>query len=551
MATLAPDQRNYYYLSEAERAGIHKPILAALYQVFQAPPLLDGETGLGISAANQVAVAQVNTFPEQVQYAANTIRSLTGTLTADGWSGSDLWDSRKGRYSDRFIERISQGYLPPYEDTSAARLEASDSAAMLAAYLEDMEYDYGAQQLPHNLSELDDEILAFTERIAPNYGRLDFQRDALLEAARIWRKLDTHRATIAALDIDTDNIDEAKLDRALTDFIRQVSRFYSGYPHQREALLRLTQLWKQLDSREEAISWLRTSDPRAGETNLPIIDPALIAFVQRVPEYYRGDGYHRFALTETYRLWKGLDSRATALSEFGVTPQFLSLNRDNPQALAAAASRVDQLVIDFIKDIPNRYKGTEEQREALIRLVQIWRRLDRRADAIQSLFDDIRRMTRANRDSSDAPPVPQPAPLPRRPRRWTPHNIQLTMSIITNGNFTWAEATRGGTRMPPNQATVDSIVRIARLAQQARDRLGRPFHITSWYRPADINRQVGGASNSRHIVGDAIDFYVSGLSGDQIYWALDPWWPGGLGRYRRYPLLSHLDARGYRARWRH
>ncbi|MEM9009015.1 MAG: D-Ala-D-Ala carboxypeptidase family metallohydrolase [Cyanobacteria bacterium P01_F01_bin.86] len=553
MAELAPDQRNYYYLLEAERAGIHKPILAGLYIVHQSPRLLDGETGLGIAAANKVSVEQVNTFPEQVQYAANTLRGLTNTLTATGWSGSDLWDAAKGRYSDRFIERIAEGYAPPAAEESSARLESCDAEKLLAAYLEDIGYDYGAQELPHNLVELDDELLALADRIAPNYGRLDFQREALLEVARIWRKLDSHTSTIQALKVSVTNdvVDEAALDKALTDFMRQVSRFYSGYPHQREALLRLTQLWRQLDSREEAIDWLQSNDPRAGETNLEIVDPALIAFVQRVPDHYKGDGYQRFALTETYRMWKGLDSRSTALSELGVTPQFLSANKENPTALAQAAKQVDQALLTFVENVANSYKETEEQREALIRLVQIWRKLDRRVDAIQSLFDDVRRMTRANRNSVEAPPAPKPPPLPPRPNRWTPYNIQLAASIIPNGNFTWAEATRGGTRMPPNQSTVDGIVRIAKLAQQARDRIGRPFRITSWYRPPDINRQVGGASNSRHIVGDAIDFYVEGLSGDQIYWTLDPWWPGGLGRYRRFSSLSHLDARGYRARWRH
>ncbi|MEM9808002.1 MAG: D-Ala-D-Ala carboxypeptidase family metallohydrolase [Cyanobacteria bacterium P01_D01_bin.56] len=553
MAALVPDQRNYYYLLEAERAGIHKPILAGLYAVHESPRLMDGETGLGIAPANKIPVDQVNTFPEQVQYAANTLRGLTNTLTAQGWKGADLWDAAKGRYSDRFIERIAEGYMPMGSEENSARLESCNAETLLAAYVDDMSYDYGAQQLPHNLSDLDDELLALADRIAPNYGRLDFQRQALLEAARIWRKLDSHSSTIAAMNVPMPNgvVDEAALDKGLTDFIRQVSRFYSGYPHQREALLRLTQLWRQVDSREEAIEWLETSDPRADETNLDIVDPALVAFVQRIPDYYKGDGYHRFALTETYRMWQNLDSRSTALSELGATPQYLSANKNNPEALAEAAKQVDQSLLSFTEDIPQVYKEMEEQREALIRLVQIWRRLDRRVDAIQSLFEDVRRMTRANRDSVEAPPIPQPPPLPVRPARWTTRNIQLEASIIPNGNFTWAEATRGGTRMPPNQATVDAMIRIAELAQQARDRLGRPFHITSWYRPADINRQVGGASNSRHIVGDAIDFYIDGLSGDQIYWALDPWWPGGLGRYRTFARLSHLDARGYRARWRH
>ena len=47
MTTLLPDQRNYYYLIEAARAGIHKPILAALYAAHNQPQLADGEIGLG------------------------------------------------------------------------------------------------------------------------------------------------------------------------------------------------------------------------------------------------------------------------------------------------------------------------------------------------------------------------------------------------------------------------------------------------------------------------------------------------------------------------
>ena len=105
--------------------------------------------------------------------------------------------------------------------------------------------------------------------------------------------------------------------------------------------------------------------------------------------------------------------------------------------------------------------------------------------------------------------------------------------------------------MPPDQATVNAIIRIATLAQEARDRIGRPFFITSWYRPAEVNARVGGASMSRHIVGDAIDFYCDGLTGRQLYWALDPWWTGGLGRYTQFPYLCHLDARDYRSRWVH
>lgn len=553
MSTLAPDQRNYYYLLEGGRTGVHKPILAALYAVHAQPQLTDGETGLGIAPVNQVDMAEVDTFAAQVQYAANTLRSLTNGLAEQGWSGADIWDASVDRYSDRFLQAVAKGFTPTEGDRDAAQLEPADPAALLQAYLEDISADYSGAQLPQNLGQLDPALLAFAERVPPNYGRLDFQRQAMVEAVRLWRQLNTAAAVYDALNVPVvDQVpDEAALDNALVAFMQSAARYYAGYPNQREALIRLVQLWRAMDAREEAIAWLLTHDPFATETNLAIIDPALIAFVQKIPDLYNGQGDWRFALTEGYRRWFGLDSRTTAIQQLGINPDDLAQTADNPDALAMTARTLDRALLDFAATIPTTYTPTEDQREALIRLVQVWRRLEGRIPAIQSLFEDLRRLERAAPSSPEAMPAPVPAPQPPRPMRWTPNNIQLDASIVPNGNFTWSEATRGGARMPPNQTTVDAIVRIAALAQQARDRIGRPFLITSWYRPAEINRRVGGASQSRHIVGDAIDFYCVGLTGNQVYWALDPWWPGGLGRYSQFPALVHLDARGSKARWMH
>ncbi len=553
MDKLAPDQRNYYYLIEANRTGIHKPLLAALYAVQGQPPLADGETGLGLVPIHQVDLAQVETFVGQVQFAANTLRRLVQRLIDQGWANADLWNATAGRYTDRFLTTVAAGYTPTTEEPEAARLEACVEAALRQAYVEDLAADYGGGSPPQGMAQLDPTLLAFAERVPPNYSRLESQRQALVEAVRLWRQLDDAAAVYGALQVPVaDQVPvEAALDQALLAFIQSTLRYYAGYPHQREALLRLVQLWRKLDSREEAIVTLLDSDPFAHETNLPVIDPALIAAVQSIPRLYRGQGDQRFALTEGYRRWFGLESRHAALDRLGVDPEALVANADNPTALVETAQRLDRALLDFVQSIPTTYTETAPQREALIRLVQLWRRLEGRTATVQALLEEVRRMERAAPTSPDAMPVPLPPPAPARPPRWTPHNIQLAASIVPNGNLTWAEATRGGVRMPPNQATVDAIVRIARLAQQARDRLGRPFIVTSWYRPAEINRRVGGASHSRHMVGDAIDFYCVGLTGNQVYWFLDPWWPGGLGRYRRYPNLVHLDARSERARWTH
>jgi len=554
MAELTPDQRNYLYLVEAERVGIHSPILAALYEAQGKPTLSDGETGLGISPVNQIDPAELNTFPEQVQFAANTLRSLTDSLSVQGRQATDLWNSDKGRYTDEFIRIVADGYLPSATDRSAARLEVCDPKTLLAAYLKDLEFEYQAGELPQNLAYLDRALLELIDRIPSYYSGFPHQRDAILEAVRIWRNLDTDEEAMVSLlasgtdEVNPHAIDPAELDVMLKQFVQRISPNYSGFPQQREALLRLTQLWRQLPTRSQAIASLETNQSAA--TALDAIDPALVAFVQRVPQYYRNRANQRNAMMEAFRLWRQLDSRASATAALGIDPQVLKASTSDREALTAIAEQLDQGLVEFAKRLPAAYEEQTHQRESLIRLVQLWRGLSTRNQAIQSLVDDLKRMERARRDSQDAPPKPLPQPVPPRPSRWTPSNIQLDVAIVPNGNFTWAEATHGGQRIPTNQTTVDAIIRIARLAQQARDRVGRPFRVTSWYRPPAINRAVGGVSNSRHIVGDAIDFTVEGLSGNQLYWHLDPWWPGGLGRYVRFPNLCHIDARPKRARWR-
>lgn len=545
MANLTPDQRNYYYILEADRAGIHKPILAALYQSHQAPQLSDGEVGLGIVPTAQVPLSRLDTFPEQVQYGANTVRSLTDQLEQQGWKGSDIWRPDQGRYSDRFLEVLADGYNDTEDDLDTGKLQPCNGDQLRQSYLNDIATEYEGTYLPQNLADLDSQLLALIERIPEYFMGLTHQREALLEAVRLWRKLDTVDEAMASVandvKIPVSRLDENELDLALKKFIQRISPYYGGFPHQREALLRLTQLWRELPSRTDAIASLeKSSNPNPG---LKVFDPALVAFVKRIPEYYQGTGLQRNALTEGVRIWRQLDSRASAIAALGIDPEVLTASSNNPEMLKQIAADLDQELLNFIRRVPDAYQETHQQREALIRIVQLWRGLPNRDQTLDTLKEDLKRLEKQRQ-------VEKPVVvIPKRPDRWTTNNIQLSASIIPNGNFTWAEATKGGTRMPPNQATVDAMIRIARLAQQARDRIGRPFIITSWYRPPHINRAVGGAKYSRHIVGDAIDFVCEGLSGNQIYWTLHPWWPGGLGRYTRYPNLCHIDARSYRARW--
>jgi uncharacterized protein YcbK (DUF882 family) len=122
------------------------------------------------------------------------------------------------------------------------------------------------------------------------------------------------------------------------------------------------------------------------------------------------------------------------------------------------------------------------------------------------------------------------------------------------GNFTWGEALHvnratGQYRRPASADIIYGILRIAKAMEDIRKRFGnRPIIVTSWYRDPATNAAVGGASQSRHLTGDALDFVISGIHPYDVYVALDAWWGnrGGLASSR---VFTHIDARGYKARW--
>lgn len=123
--------------------------------------------------------------------------------------------------------------------------------------------------------------------------------------------------------------------------------------------------------------------------------------------------------------------------------------------------------------------------------------------------------------------------------------------ILPGGNFTWAEATKNGQRIPVNKSVVDRVLSIADVMQEVREVLGcRPIMVTSWYRDPVTNRRVGGASRSQHIGGGALDFKVKGLHPSEVQRQLDPWW-GSRGGLASASTFTHIDNRGYRARWRY
>ena len=55
-----------------------------------------------------------------------------------------------------------------------------------------------------------------------------------------------------------------------------------------------------------------------------------------------------------------------------------------------------------------------------------------------------------------------------------------------------------------------------RLADSVRTAAGRPMVPTSTVRCAAHNKAVGGVYNSRHLLGQAMDFYIPGMTAAQI-----------------------------------
>lgn len=552
MSTLSPDQRRDLFQKAAYRAGIHQPILAALHQVHRQPHLPDGETGLGIVPANRISLEQVNSFMGQVNFGADTVRSLTYSLMAQGWQEADLWHREQGRYSDRFLRIVAQGYIPGPADSLAARLELCDFNALQQAYVQQVVAELRATGAPENQLYLDHALQSLTQDFANHYLGLSYQRCALLELVRLWLGLDDQERAIAVLS-DTlsksANPDSFHLDVALLQFLRKALSIYAGYPHQREALLSLVQHWQQLESREAAIRALQQGiDPA---TDITALDAAVMAFIQKLPQRYQGQGNQRNALVEGFRHWHQLDSRPAALVALGVDPGLFSGTAPEAADLQNATAQTDRGLQEFLHRVPDLYIGKALQREALLYLAQLWYDVSSSKQAIQSLLTDYQHIETAHGDSPDALPSPLPLALPPRPAHWTVDNLQLQAAILPDGSFTWAEATQGGLYLPTNQSLVEAIVQIAALAQQARDRLGRPLTIVRWYQPSEVPTIPDFPQPSRHALGTAIVFYCHGLSGNQLYWTLNPWWRGGLGRYTRYPYLCYVDGQSDRARWTH
>lgn len=90
--------------------------------------------------------------------------------------------------------------------------------------------------------------------------------------------------------------------------------------------------------------------------------------------------------------------------------------------------------------------------------------------------------------------------------------IDKKHGMITE-HFSWEEAFHTNHReienMIPdesNEVVFANISRAATKLEKVRALLGVPLLVSSWYRCPELNAAVGGAKNSDHMTGNAIDF---------------------------------------------
>ena len=90
------------------------------------------------------------------------------------------------------------------------------------------------------------------------------------------------------------------------------------------------------------------------------------------------------------------------------------------------------------------------------------------------------------------------------PTKLSPH--------FTLEEFTISQtAARQGLNNIPSEDIVKVLTNTANQMEAVRKLLGVPIHINSGYRSPEVNKAVGGAKNSQHMTGEAVDFIAPGF----------------------------------------
>lgn len=126
------------------------------------------------------------------------------------------------------------------------------------------------------------------------------------------------------------------------------------------------------------------------------------------------------------------------------------------------------------------------------------------------------------------------------------------------------EAARRGISNVPSRDVITNLTELCEVLEEVRELVRGPMIISSGYRSPGLNASVGGATNSRHVLGLAADFTVpsygaplavakaiadSDIPFDQVIHEFGRWVHLGLAipgeRPRRQTLTIRSAAEGY------
>lgn len=119
--------------------------------------------------------------------------------------------------------------------------------------------------------------------------------------------------------------------------------------------------------------------------------------------------------------------------------------------------------------------------------------------------------------------------------------------ILPNSFLSFAEFTHRGTRLPVTEAQVRNMLQIAEYFGWIRRRFGSAIGVTSAFRPAAVNRSIGGAPNSWHIRAGALDIYPINGNMAALTEVIKASEAGGIGIATHF---RHIDL-GNRRFWRY
>jgi len=109
-------------------------------------------------------------------------------------------------------------------------------------------------------------------------------------------------------------------------------------------------------------------------------------------------------------------------------------------------------------------------------------------------------------------------------------------------HFKWIELLINQKELP-GLDVLENLLAVAKVLEIYKEKLfyNLPITITSGWRSQTYNEKIGGAKDSQHILGKALDFTIKGFSSQRIYDLLDKVHFGGL---ELAPTWTHMDIRG-------